>query len=127
MIIVIIISIMTRQRKMVLDIVSESDCHPTADMVYQEVRKIDSKVSLATVYRNLRQLAAIGMIREIEVPNLPDRFDKTLTNHSHLICIKCGKVFDFNPELIDVPNDFTIVDKNIVLKCICSSCKEKDK
>ena len=108
-----------------MDAVMHSDKHPTADMVYQEVRKLDTKISLATVYRNLRQLADLGEIREIEVSNLPDHFDKNLANHSHLICIKCGRVFDFNPKLMNVPSDFTIVDKNIVLKGLCRECREK--
>ena len=60
----------------------------------KEAKKSLPKIAVGTVYRNLNELAEVGIIRKIEVPNAPDRFDKTVAPHEHLICPECGAVED---------------------------------
>ena len=55
---------LTRPRRLILDVVRATDAHPTAAFVYQRVRRRLPRVSLATVYRNLRMLAAEGFLAE---------------------------------------------------------------
>lgn len=84
----------SKQREVILETVRRSCEHPTADMVYQEVKNELPNISLGTVYRNLNQLADSGEIRKITMDQGGDRYDKTLENHYHMYCQECGRVFD---------------------------------
>ena len=66
---------MTRQRKVILEIMKNVTSHPTADQVHQMVRKTLPHVSLATVYRNLEILSEHGMIQKLELAGAQRRFD----------------------------------------------------
>lgn len=66
----------------------------TAEEVYAEAIKEMPKIALGTVYRNLNELVQDGIIRKIRVADGPDRFDKTVKPHEHIICSVCGGVFD---------------------------------
>ena len=66
----------TKQRQLILDAVMASDAHPTADELFQQIRGELPTISLATVYRNLNLLSEDGVIRKIEMPGMPDRFDQ---------------------------------------------------
>lgn len=92
---------MTRQRQVVLGAVMKNPFHPTADEVYTEVRKILPKTSLATVYRNLEALVAVGSIRRLEPDQTPMRFDGDLSEHYHVTCMKCGNIEDAPFEACD--------------------------
>ena len=84
----------SKQRELILKTLQENVVHPTADFIYECLKEIMPSVSLATVYRNLNQLAANGMIRKIEGLDGSVHFDHNLTQHYHFICTKCNKVYD---------------------------------
>lgn len=84
----------TSQRELVYKVVMQSSDHPGADAVYERARKIMPKISMGTVYRNLKQLAEMGKIREIRISDNYNRYDKTLQVHAHFFCRVCGKVTD---------------------------------
>ena len=88
----------TRQRQVVLNIVKEL-AHPTADEVYEYVRKELPRVSLATVYRNLEVLAEERLINRLEPDRLPRRYDWEVAAHLHMTCIKCGVIENIPAEL----------------------------
>ena len=103
----------------------ESTTHPTADELFQEIRIKLPTISLATVYRNLNMLASDGVIRKIEMPDMPDRFDWRMTVHDHLYCEKCGKVFDFSlPQALDKQieevSGMQVKQYSLIAKGICS-------
>lgn len=122
------------QRDLIFKYVEESYDHPTADMIYERVRKDIPNISLGTVYRNLNLLSEMGKIKRIIMPGTSDRFDKTLESHSHIYCINCNKVDDI---MIDKINDidnlvsnktgYEIISHDIVFVGICSSCKNRKK
>ena len=85
---------MTRQRRAILDVLKNTDSHPTADEVYRQVRARLPRVSLGTVYRNLEILSENDRILKLELNGEPKRFDARLRPHYHLTCRKCGKVID---------------------------------
>lgn len=87
--------IRTKQRELILEAIRASDAHPTADELFQTVRRQLPMISLATIYRNLNYMAEEGVIRRLTVPGKPDRFDRCLEPHDHMICDCCGGVFDF--------------------------------
>lgn len=87
--------IYSKQRELVLDAVRKTQGqHPTADVLYTTIRKENPSVSLATVYRNLNQLADAGQIARISISGAADRFDPVADGHSHLLCRECGAVED---------------------------------
>jgi len=83
-----------------LDVLKGTTSHPTAEWVYEEARKRVPRLSLGTVYRNLRLLAERGDIQELELGMPFARFDGNPQNHYHFVCQGCGRVFD-----VDFPPD----------------------
>ena len=84
----------SRQREEILRVVQQTDSHPTADWVYEQVRKILPHVSLGTVYRNLNLLADEGLIQRVILDDGFVRFDGNTNDHHHFICTKTGKIYD---------------------------------
>ncbi|MCI5959041.1 MAG: transcriptional repressor [Lachnospiraceae bacterium] len=86
----------SRQREAILkDLQSRRD-HPTADMVYESVRKEYPNISLGTVYRNLAFLTESGQVLKITTPAGADHFDGFISPHNHFICKSCGRVEDMD-------------------------------
>jgi Fe2+ or Zn2+ uptake regulation protein len=91
----------SRQRDVVLAVVRSTMDHPAADWVFREARRRLPGIGLGTVYRNLKQLAAAGLIREIHSGGHPARFDGNTGRHYHIRCLGCGRVNDL-PMSIDL-------------------------
>src|SRR5262249_19662291 len=84
---------LTPPRRLILEVVRATDAHPTAAFVYQKVRRRLPRVSLATVYRNLRMLAAESFLAErTDAGRL--RFDGNTSPHDHFTCLTCGRIYD---------------------------------
>lgn len=88
----------TKQRQVILDIVLNSMDHPSSDIVYERAIKVLPNISLGTVYRNLAQLVAAGQIRQISMPQGPDRYDCNMDTHCHLVCTSCNEIYDLDAE-----------------------------
>jgi Fur family ferric uptake transcriptional regulator len=86
----------TRQRKVILEELRKVTSHPTADEIYQMVKKRLPKISLGTVYRNLEVLSESGEIQKIDVDENRLRYDGNPKEHYHIKCIKCGRVDDLH-------------------------------
>lgn len=89
---------MTRQRKLILEVLRQTKSHPTADWVYEQVRKECPDISLGTVYRNLNILKNSGEIMELSYGSTFSRYDGNPVNHYHFACRACGRVSD-----VDLP------------------------
>jgi Fur family peroxide stress response transcriptional regulator len=100
----------TKQRQAILDILRRTTSHPTADAVYDAVRKSIPNISKGTVYRNLRILKDTGMISELNLNGTVSRYEARQENHYHFRCEKCGHVYD-----LDEPVD-TELDKRVAKK-----------
>ena len=85
---------MTNQRKMIIDYLRCVTTHPTAKIIYSEIKKKLPQISFGTVYRNLNFLADGGFILAMKSVNGCVHYDGNASDHSHLICEECGKVFD---------------------------------
>jgi Fe2+ or Zn2+ uptake regulation protein len=83
---------LTDPRRVVRDVVRAADSHPTAEAVHRMVRRQLRRVSLGTVYRNLRLLVAEGLVKELPRPHA--RFDGNVTEHHHVTCVRCGRIAD---------------------------------
>lgn len=123
----------SKQRELVLKTLRENVVHPTADFLYEILRKELPSISLGTVYRNLNQLVESGMIRRIDGLDGCVHFDHNLNSHYHFICTKCNKVYDVPydvaPEIADKVMQKTglIVESyDISFKGICPECHKKN-
>ena len=84
----------SRQRESIKEFLMTRKDHPTADVVYENVRKIYPNISLGTVYRNLSLLSELGEIQKLSNFGGADHFDGCVTPHCHFMCKKCGQVLD---------------------------------
>jgi len=120
------------QREAILRIVKNTTSHPGADWVYNQVRKEIPNISMGTVYRNLKLLAQAGQIRELDIPGSASRFDGSTSKHQHLICEKCGRIFDLD-EAIDLKVEarifqktgFQVKGKYLKFIGLCSDCQKQ--
>lgn len=119
----------TIQCTLVLETVNKLMSHATADEIYDELVKEYPTISRGTVYRNLQRLCEMGVIRKREIPGGADRFDHLCSNHYHVRCVKCGRVFDVDMEYIaDMEQSikdahgFVFTGHDIVFKGICLEC-----
>ena len=122
---------MTHQRQVLLDEIRKVKTHPTADEVYELVRKRLPRISLGTVYRNLEILSARGLIQRIGPPPQQMRFDGDTKDHYHLRCGSCGRVEDVPMISVDdledaVRNqsDYSIVGHRLEFMGICPACRK---
>lgn len=105
--------------------------HPTAEELYLELKPHNPTLSLATVYRNLNQLASIGDIKKIEGLSGQIHYDHNNSEHFHMICAECGRVEDlfFEPErlkqILNQQNEFEILSYDILVKGVCKECRSK--
>ena len=120
----------SKQREQILNIVNNSFEHPTAYMVYEQVKKEIPNISLGTVYRNLNSLCENKLIRKLYISTGNDRFDK-LDSHFHLQCVNCHTVIDLNDDLLNKFDktikdnfDFEVLSNDLVFSGICHDCKE---
>lgn len=97
---------MTKQRKVIKDILYHSQEHPTAEAIYEEARKVLPDISLGTVYRNLQVLLEEHAIVELSYGKKFSRFDGNVLPHYHFVCKECGRVFD-----IDMPLCHELVEQ----------------
>lgn len=122
----------SRQREAIKEFMSSRKDHPTADMVYTQVKKEFPNISLGTVYRNLTLLADMGELLRINVGDGTDHFDPDTSSHYHFICKNCGCVQDVELEL-EVPltelagRSFAgdITDSITYFKGICAECQKE--
>ena len=122
----------TPQRVAIYRELLQSEMHPSADALYQIVKREFPNISFDTVNRTLLTFAATGVANVVEIFGGAKRFDPNTTDHHHLHCIQCGKIVDFHhsgfdnlDDPKDIPEDFRILDKRIVLKGICKDCSSK--
>lgn len=121
----------SKQRELILKTLQENVIHPTADEIYAIARKEMPSLSLATVYRNLNQLAESGIIHRINGLDGSVHFDHNLCKHYHFICTECNKVYDVEydiaPDLADkvlAETGLFVESVDISLKGICPDCKK---
>jgi Fe2+ or Zn2+ uptake regulation protein len=120
---------MTRQRKVILEELRKVETHPSADEVYEMVRKRLPRISLGTVYRNLEILSKSGEIQKLELGCTLKRFDGIAENHYHIRCVHCDRVVDapvdfdvaVPPDLKDA-TDFKIIGHKLEFIGICPEC-----
>lgn len=91
----------SRQRESIKEFLANRYDHPTADVIYENIRTIYPNISLGTIYRNLALLSDLGMIQKITTGDGKDHYDGNVSPHSHFICRNCHSVIDLQMDNID--------------------------
>lgn len=122
----------SRQRDAILANLKNRCDHPTADMIYLDLRKDIPNISLGTVYRNLSLLADHGMIQRLSVDGKAEHFDACTKNHYHFICQECGEIYDLALEEMTLNDTAQKVCSGRILRHttnffgVCEHCVAKE-
>ena len=93
---------LTEQRKLVAKVMSSSDDHPDVDELHKRVAKLDSKISIATVYRTVKLFEEAGIVAKHDFKGNKARYEQTTQeHHDHLIDINTGEITEFVNEDIE--------------------------
>ena len=124
---------MSKQRRTILETLQDIHCHPTADEVYEIVRRKLPHISLGTVYRNLEILSSTGVIKKIQLGGARMRFDDSTRDHDHIRCVRCGRVDDLplnplNPceEALQQECGYKIIGHSLEFIGICPQCQQDE-
>ena len=93
---------LTDQRKIIAKVMTEANDHPDVDELYNRVSKIDSKISIATVYRTVKLFEESGIVTKHDFKGGKARYEQLMeSHHDHLIDIKTGEIIEFIDEEIE--------------------------
>ena len=93
---------LTDQRKLVAKVMSESEDHPDVDELHKRVTKLDSKISIATVYRTVKLFEEAGIVAKHDFKGNKARYEQTTQDHhDHLIDVNTGEITEFVNEDIE--------------------------
>ena len=117
---------LTGPRRVILEVVRSTTAHPSAAQVYARVRRRLPRVSLATVYRNLRSLVEEGWLVPVEVPGEPARYEPAgKRHHHHFRCRRCDRLFELGGcrrPVPRAPKGFVVESHELTLYGRCASC-----
>lgn len=118
---------LTKYGKKILEIVTASSGHMTAEEIFDALRQTYPAVVLATVYNNLNRLCQEDLIRKVSVEGMPDRYDRTL-RHDHLVCKQCGRLLDIDlgdlTAQLEQKAGIPILSYDLKLMYLCEDCRK---
>ena len=118
---------MTGQRRVIAQVLSESNDHPDVEMLYARANKKDSNISIATVYRTVKLFEESGIIEKHDFGDGRARYEEAdeSSHHDHLIDLRSGKVIEFSNDKIEKLQEeiakslgYQIVDHRLELYCV---------
>jgi Fur family peroxide stress response transcriptional regulator len=121
----------TKQREAILKVLRNNRSHPTADQIYDAVRKEIPDISKGTVYRNLQVLEEAGAITELNLNGTLSRYEGKKDKHYHFRCEQCGRVFDLdepvNTEIdkrVAERTGFKVSSHQTEFRGLCKDCQQ---
>ncbi len=121
----------TKQREAILRVLKNTRSHPTADQLYDEVRKEIPNISKGTVYRNLQVLQEDGNVSELNLNGTLSRYEAKRETHYHFRCEKCGRVFDLDEpvnneldERVAKRTGFKVTHHRTEFRGLCKDCQQ---
>lgn len=121
----------SKQRELIYDALARTKEHPSAEMIFQELKPAFPSLSLGTVYRNLNFLVDEG--RAICIPSTVNRYDANTKDHPHFFCISCSRMYDLDlvtDETLDEAVErlgYEVHRLDLIFNGICPSCLKKGK
>lgn len=125
----------TPQRRLLLDTLREARGHPDARELHRRAAEKNPRISLATVYRNLRLFKELGLVDERRLDEVHCYYEiKGTTEHYHMVCTACGQVTEFESPLVNDMvaevqrnSGFDVTRAVLYLEGYCRKCKDKRK
>ncbi len=121
----------TKQRELILSAFLEAKQHITSEDLYQVVREQHSNIGYTTVYRTMKLLVEAGLATERHFDDGITRYEVEQEHHDHLICLKCGRIQEFECEMIEETQneiarhyDFQVLRHRHELYGHCGDCRE---
>ncbi|GLI34584.1 transcriptional repressor [Desulforhabdus amnigena] len=104
--------------------------HPSAESIYQQVKKRFPMISLGTVYKTLERFYEVGLIQKVSPMTDVARYDALVTPHHHMVCLKCQAIEDVKglPSVENIPlpkeNGFRVLRQQIIFQGYCPHCQK---
>lgn len=122
---------MTPQRLAIFRALADSEEHPSAQMLYDEVRDEYPMISLATVYSTLELLKEMGEVVEVGFSDEGRRYEPNLHPHVNLVCVQCGQIQDFEAvglspveQAVADGTGYEIQGSRVEYYGLCPSCRQ---
>lgn len=120
---------MTKNGKMIMDIIYGSRDHLTAEQIFLKAKEQSPKIVLATVYNNINSLVSEKLVRRLVLEGGPDRYDRPV-RHDHMVCDRCGKLTDVYIEdlskKLEKEAGVPITSYDLCIHYICDECRKKE-
>lgn len=120
---------LTHQREVIYRAVLESRLHPSPELIYERVKKLVPAMSLATVYKNIHTFLDAGLLRQVTPHYGALRLEANLTDHHHLVCVRCKAIVDLDPSAVEPvhlkrkpPAGFRILRASVEFQGLCPEC-----
>jgi len=118
-----------------VEVIRKGKGHLDADEIYRQAREKELRLSLSTVYRNLQTLKRLGLVEEVHFDEEHHHYEvKPSTEHHHLVCLRCGRVVEFEYPLSGMvkrnvveAKDFEITGSEVRMTGYCPTCRESKK
>lgn len=122
---------MTKQRRRILEALRLGNDHPSAEELYEQVRREMPKISLGTIYRNLEVLTALGEIQTLSFGSSLKRFDGNPRQHYHIRCLQCERLADAPvpvaatiDRLVRSLTDYEVYGHRLEFIGLCPHCRQ---
>jgi len=124
----------SRQREVVADVFFAAEGHVAVEVLVQEVRRVEPRVSVATVYRTMKLLAECGLAVPRQFGGAQTRYERSAgrPHHDHLICTGCGAIVEFSSGRIEAlqarvatRHGFEVESHTLELYGRCASCRQR--
>lgn len=121
----------TYQRLAIYQALYHTEEHPSAEEIYQQVRKRFPMISLGTVYKTLERFYEVGLVQKVSPVTEVARYDAKLSPHHHLVCLKCQTIQDIEDPMggmnITLPetNGFKVLHRHVLLQGVCRDCHQE--
>lgn len=122
----------TPQRLAVYEAIDHNTTHPSAETIYKQLQPHYPSMSLATVYKTMEIFADIGIVKILQCGEDAHRYDYDTSQHAHIRCIKCNKVFDVQIDesvlasQAALQSGFDVEEINLSFVGVCAACKKKE-
>jgi Fur family ferric uptake transcriptional regulator len=121
----------TKQRAAILDTFLEAKSHVTSEELYQAVREAHPNIGFTTVYRTMKLLCDAGLANEHNFDDGITRYEIEHEHHDHLVCTKCGKIIEFECQMIETTQmeiadryEFRVLRHRHELYGHCAECRD---
>ncbi len=121
----------TKQRDAILDAFLAATGHVTSEQIYIEVKDSNPNIGYTTVYRTMKLLCEAGLAQERHFDDGIARYEIEHEHHDHLVCLKCGRIIEFECQMIEATQEeiaarynFRILRHRHELYGHCESCRE---